>query len=618
MRLARHLLVLILLALLVQPRCLLAGELKNLDQDEWMGVYVGPKKVGYMHIKIQRDEFQGKPAYLKTTDVKVRFQVGVESTSDVSCKLYASEDFSPLSANQRLRQSYTENGTVRVGETEIDADYIGMRITIKGTVDGKRNERTSDVPQKEMDFRPGIMYEFDAKRLTAGEEIQLCHMRFIDLAMLPQESRLRMNLCAKARMTRSGGQAQLGGKTFDAYEVEETYDDPKAKPIPTMKVYTDSGRLLGIRNKTLVSIVVETRDEALKALEGDPPNVLPYVPIIADRDIPNPDYVTELKIRLVGVSDMGIARSDIRQKAVSSADDKTIEYHVVAESFPPGKSQTLPIRTTGYEKWLQDESPYVQVKDKAIQDLAAEIIGAEENAYLAASKIRAWVYENTRHKGPLPENVCGFRPAKDILKARSGDCMAKAVLFIALARAAGMPTRLASGLACSGGVLNGHGWAEVFVGEWVALDPGLSSDWLPATTVKLFDGSIEEATKQELYPVIIGGVHVVEYWPMDVTPANPLHETAPPGSVVIKEPDGTMTAFPPGTRTLVVPESGSVTYKRADGHTATLKGKTPGSMLVVHPGDCTIDYPPGSEVIVTPSPRPAPADSTKLEGGKSH
>ena len=45
------------------------------------------------------------------------------------------------------------------------------------------------------------------------------------------------------------------------------------------------------------------------------------------------------------------------------------------------------------------------------------------------------------------------------------------MLYVALARAAGIPARTAAGLLYAGGRFYYHAWAEVYLGDWVAVDP---------------------------------------------------------------------------------------------------------------------------------------------------
>ena len=52
------------------------------------------------------------------------------------------------------------------------------------------------------------------------------------------------------------------------------------------------------------------------------------------------------------------------------------------------------------------------------------------------------------------------------------------MLYVALARAAGLPARPVAGLVDLGGRFYYHAWPEVYLGDWVAVDPTL--DQFPA------------------------------------------------------------------------------------------------------------------------------------------
>lgn len=61
--------------------------------------------------------------------------------------------------------------------------------------------------------------------------------------------------------------------------------------------------------------------------------------------------------------------------------------------------------------------------------------------------------------------------AVQVLESRRGDCNEHTVLFVALARALGLPARSAVGLVYLDGAFFYHAWPEVWLGQWVAVDP---------------------------------------------------------------------------------------------------------------------------------------------------
>jgi len=73
--------------------------------------------------------------------------------------------------------------------------------------------------------------------------------------------------------------------------------------------------------------------------------------------------------------------------------------------------------------------------------------------------------------------------AVQVLESGKGDCNEHTVLFVALARALGLPARTAVGLVYMDGAFYYHAWPEVWLGEWVAVDPTLGQ--VPASAAHL-------------------------------------------------------------------------------------------------------------------------------------
>jgi transglutaminase-like putative cysteine protease len=63
------------------------------------------------------------------------------------------------------------------------------------------------------------------------------------------------------------------------------------------------------------------------------------------------------------------------------------------------------------------------------------------------------------------------------------------MLYTALARAAGIPTRMAGGIVYMEGVgFLYHAWAESDVGGWISVDPTFDQVGVDATHIKLVEG----------------------------------------------------------------------------------------------------------------------------------
>ena len=110
--------------------------------------------------------------------------------------------------------------------------------------------------------------------------------------------------------------------------------------------------------------------------------------------------------------------------------------------------------------------PLLQSSNFEIMRLAARIRGAETDPRVVAERINRWVHDSVRKSITV-----GVPNALQVLRTRSGDCNEHTQLYLALARASGIPARAAAGLAWVDGKFYYHAWPEVWLGKWTAVDP---------------------------------------------------------------------------------------------------------------------------------------------------
>ena len=79
-----------------------------------------------------------------------------------------------------------------------------------------------------------------------------------------------------------------------------------------------------------------------------------------------------------------------------------------------------------------------------------------------------------------------------MLASLRGDCNEHAVLFAALARAAGIPARVVAGAVYGDDGFYYHAWNEVWLDGWVSVDAVFDQMPVDATHVKLIDGGPEK------------------------------------------------------------------------------------------------------------------------------
>jgi hypothetical protein len=127
----------------------------------------------------------------------------------------------------------------------------------------------------------------------------------------------------------------------------------------------------------------------------------------------------------------------------------------------------------------------VPADDDRIRALAREIAPERREPRAQVDALRAWLRANIRK-----EPADAFS-ALDVLRTRAAECQGHAFLYAALARALGIPTRVANGVVYSeefGGFLY-HAWNESWVGDrWLSVDTTLDQQPADATHIKLVYG----------------------------------------------------------------------------------------------------------------------------------
>nr|MBF0223300.1 transglutaminase domain-containing protein [Desulfobulbaceae bacterium] len=134
---------------------------------------------------------------------------------------------------------------------------------------------------------------------------------------------------------------------------------------------------------------------------------------------------------------------------------------------------------------------YVQAHHPMIGAVVSQTIVGESSGIAKVRKLADWVYSNIE-KRP----VLGIPDALSVLASRKGDCNEHAALFAALARNAGIPTRIAAGVVYHQGAFYYHAWNEICAGErWISLDTTKNQFPADVSHVKFIEGEIAEQVK---------------------------------------------------------------------------------------------------------------------------
>jgi hypothetical protein len=125
------------------------------------------------------------------------------------------------------------------------------------------------------------------------------------------------------------------------------------------------------------------------------------------------------------------------------------------------------------------ESDHPEIR-KASADITAGAASAREKI----KRLTDWVAREVKD-----EAVESFS-ALEVLQTRKGECQAHAMLYTALARAAGIPTRITGGIVYMEGMgFLYHSWVESDAEGWISLDPTFNQVGADATHIKLVEGA---------------------------------------------------------------------------------------------------------------------------------
>ncbi len=213
--------------------------------------------------------------------------------------------------------------------------------------------------------------------------------------------------------------------------------------------------------------------------------------VTADRDIYETTAISagervrknlsELRVRLTGVDLDGFDVKGYRQRLRGDTLTITREAPEALKAryvLPNGAKATV-------MSVFLDPEPLMESQHPDIIALSHRLRGTESDPRVVAERMNKWVYDSVTKKITV-----GVPSALATLRSRQGDCNEHTQLFVALARASGIPARVAAGLAFLDGKFYYHAWPEIWLERWVALDPTFGQFPADASHLRFTIGSL--------------------------------------------------------------------------------------------------------------------------------
>ena len=454
---------LVFLGLLIQREFFVTtvtpGEQQLLEQaarEEYQGIYFRDQKIGYVINQYQPGE--GKTIQI---DQKAHMNLNVaETMHKIDLHLQA-----VLNADSTL-ESFI-----------FDFESPFYRMSASGAVNGKMVDFT---------LTTGSNTITDSLPVTGPPIVPTARRGYLLTEGLAKGDRLKVpwfdpvSLTAKDLVVEYWGRdrVQIGGRVHNLHKFTENYGGARVSlwlsdEGDVMKEESPAGFVFIKEPKFKALNVSETGDELLASVAVQ---VTGTMPVLAGR--------TQMRYRLQLPEDGEFDLNDGRQHY--NGDILTIEQEVVPENAISDSENACDNLGDSLAA-----TPYIQADSAKIAELVAKVIALGDSRLERIQKLADWVYNNLE-KRP----VLGIPDALTTLDNLRGDCNEHAALFAALARNAGIPTRIAAGVMFHQGAFYYHAWNEVCVGgRWLSLDTTTNQFPADLSHIKFVQGELGEQVR---------------------------------------------------------------------------------------------------------------------------
>ena len=265
--------------------------------------------------------------------------------------------------------------------------------------------------------------------------------------------------------------------------------------VETRMLVTASGEVLREESAMGLQSVRMPREEAQAVpSEAGPVDLIAQTAVRAEGRIAQPRSVQSLALGILGdAGDRVPAFPPFQTRDGDTLYTRAAgPEHLVSGTPIAADPEALP----EVAPWLA-QTPTITATHPEVVERAAEVIGDAADRLDAARRLVSFV---DTYVEDIP--VVGVPNGLEVLRRGQGDCNEHTALFVSLARAAGIPARIAAGVVYSDrvpgtaglGAFYYHAWPEIRLapGEpWIALDPTFGQFPADATHVKLVEGDLD-------------------------------------------------------------------------------------------------------------------------------
>ena len=443
--------------------------------ETWLGLYAGDpelgNRVGHAHLQLIPESRGGLDGVAQRMAVDLTLQMFGRSTE--------------LNLSGAVWRPYMEERAefdfrIDSGPTQFSVDG---RIEL-GTLSAIVRSAGESLPiQTEVDpsalFSAGFGSALKLPKLDVGEEVVVDTFDPMTLRSAPS----RVRCTARQTLT-------LGGKTIRTSVVTV-----ESGGLESRAWLDENGEVVKASTPVGLSLMRITPEQAMAPIGDNTGAVGEFLRLTAVTPRGQNGFrgarSMTIAVRGESAEALGELPTDDSQRAATREGEGEGEGEGVpagAYRIQPGAARESAGTAASAPRFLASDA-FVQTDHPRIARKSAELVAGLETPESKADAIGKWVYETLEKTA-----VLSVPSALEVLESERGDCNEHTVLYVALARAAQIPSRIAIGLVWSED-LQGfyyHAWPEILIdGRWIWTDPTLGQPVADATHIKLFNGGIE-------------------------------------------------------------------------------------------------------------------------------
>ena len=273
-----------------------------------------------------------------------------------------------------------------------------------------------------------------------------------------------------------------GGRPIPAFKVQLGFSG-----LTTTAWITDTGEIVREESPLGLMSVRETPEQAQamavsSRVRSDMLQAAAIVPTLR-KAVTEPTDVTRLKVEFNGVDMAAFNLASSTQTFDGRVLDVRDPRALVAGPVDPDLARYLRPET-----FLESDDPEVIAEAERI---VKGVVGTRARAERLVRDVNSLLDKKPTISVPS---------AKEVLRTKVGDCNEHTALYVAMARAVGIPARIDVGLVMVRGAFYYHAWPEVWIDEsptrgyWLPVDPTFNQFPADATHLRLLQGGLDKQT----------------------------------------------------------------------------------------------------------------------------